>query len=106
MGNQNRVIIQMEDIYFYTRFSQRGVSWWVDYTPSGDECSIMDYIEQYCQYGSHQMSGKIPIQDIIDMLLKTILFIINRVEESIVVHLDTKSNMHMALMCLDPTIFN
>jgi hypothetical protein len=77
-----------------------------DYSPGGDECSIMDFIEEFCRVGSHKMSGQIPIQDIVDLPLKTILFYITQASGSTTPHLASKTNMQVALMCLEPTIFN
>jgi hypothetical protein len=66
----------------------------------------MDYIEQYCHYKSHRMSGKVPIWDIVEMPLNTILLSITQEMGSKIPQLTKNENMQVAQMSLEPTIFN
>jgi hypothetical protein len=75
------------------------------YTPGEEGRSITIYIEAYCHVGAQKMSSQIAIQDIRDLPLKTILFYINW-DSGSTTHLTSRSNMQVALMCLQPIIFS
>jgi hypothetical protein len=66
----------------------------------------MDFNEEFCQVGLYNMSDKISILDIVYLPLKTIFFYITLASGSTGPHLGSKTNMQVAFMCLDPTIFN
>ena len=52
------------------------------------------------------MSGnKIPIKNVMDILLNTILFTMHRVEWSLAIHQDSWEHMIYSLECMDPTVF-
>jgi hypothetical protein len=65
-----------------------------------------NYISQHCVVGTRKSSGKIPIKNVRDISLRTVLFTITRVVGSVAPHLATNSQMQYVVDCMAPTIFN
>ena len=70
--------MEVEGIYFLTGFSR-----WVApislVGPRGGDITIEDLIVQYCIRGTQMSVKKIPIKDVMDIPLRTILFTMQRV---------------------------
>ena len=64
------------------------------------------YISTYYQVGTRKYSWKIPIKHVIDIALRTILFIITRVARGIGADITSKVQMMYALECLRQTMFS
>jgi len=71
-----------------------------------NDLSMMEFSEKYCQYRSHWSNEKIWIWDSVDLFLKTILFSIICTMRYTTPHLEMNTNMQVALMCVELTIFN
>ena len=98
-------MINVEDIYFLTGLSRRGIL--VSFTgPRGGDMSIDDLIDEYCVVRTRSQGGKILIKNIMDRPLRTVAFTIEKVAGSLVSHHATKTHMMYALECMSPTIFN
>ena len=67
---------------------------------------VDQYIVQYCRDGEHKSSNKFPIQDVMDLTLKTILFCITQVVGSIGPHLATRAQVNYAVLCQDGILYN
>ena len=100
------VQISMEDIYFLTGFSRRGLPISLLGFSLGGE-KVRDYILQYCYPGAKtSKDGKIIIHDVCDFPLRTILFTIVKIAGTATLHVANISYMQYALECMEPTIFN
>ena len=67
--------IELDDIYFLTGLSLRGESIYFGGRGGSGE-SVDAYVNDLCMEGTRKEGGKLPIQHVIDVLLKTILFTI------------------------------
>jgi hypothetical protein len=65
--------IEVDDIYFQIGLSRRGESVYFGGRGRSEE-SVDSYINDLCVEGTHKQGGKLPIQHMIDVTLKTILF--------------------------------
>ena len=97
--------IEMEDIYFLTGLSKRGEEL-VFNSNWESEFSTEDYIKEFYREGTHKVSEKIPIKDVGSLPLCTILFTITKITSSTRPHLVLKSQMAIAVECLEPKVFN
>ena len=69
--------IDVEDIYFLTGLSHRGRL--IELTgPRGGEQSVDDLIDDHCLIGTHSVGGNIPIKNIIDKPLRTMVLTIEK----------------------------
>ena len=113
MGSSDRGIshkksfsIRVEDVYFLIGFSRRGLPISLTGSTVGGEI-VRDYVMQYCYPGLEPSKyGKINIQDVRDLPLRTILFTITKLVGTITLHVANRSYMQYALECLEPTFFN
>ena len=104
---RNKVVpIKVEDIYFLTGLSRRGLPISLSGSALGGE-TVRDYILQYFYPGAEPSKDrKIKICGIRDFPLRTILFTIKKLAGTTTLHVANKSYMQYALECLEPTIFN
>lgn len=98
--------LEIENIYFLTRLAHRGGTVVLarrcrEYTEPVDQ-----YIMQYCQDGVHKSSNKLPIRNVMDLALKTILFCITRVVGSTSPHLATRAQVNYVVLCRDGFLYN
>ena len=54
----------------------------------------------------HKSRDKLPIKDVMDLMLKTILFCITRVAGSTGPHLATRSQVNYVVLCRDGVLYN
>ena len=71
----------------------------------GGEFSLDDMMGIYCALGTHAQSGKLPIKQIVDHPLRTMVYTIGNVVETRSAHLTTREHMLYALECMTPTVF-
>ena len=101
-----RVPITIEDVYFLTGLSRRGLPISLSGSTVGGE-TVRDYIFQYCYTGAEPSKhGKINIQRVRYLPLKTILFTIAKLAGTVTLHVENRSYMQYALECLEPIVFN
>ena len=74
--------------------------------PQGGEIPAYELIDEYCSVGNHSQRGKIPIKHIVDRTLRTIDFMIEKVEGNMPSHQSTWAHMLYVVECMAPTIFN
>ena len=91
----------VEDIYFITRLSHRGVLVNLGGTGcGGDPLSVQDYVNTYSFLGTHKSRTHILIAQITIFPLKVLVRTIVRVVGSSTLHLATVTHMHIAVECL------
>ena len=91
MVDDNILRLELEDIYFLTSWSHRGVTVVLAGFRRESTNSVDQYIVQYYRDGAHKSSNKLPIWDVMDLTLRTILFCITRVVGSTRPHLVTRA---------------
>jgi hypothetical protein len=64
------------------------------------------YLARHCVPGERLVGGRIPIKDIRELPLRSILFSIMSVTESTSAHLASRSQVAYGVQCLEPTLFN
>ena len=97
--------VEVEDIYFLTRISRSGAPISLNGSQRGD-ITTQKLIVHHCYLGT-KMSGKnIPIKEVMDLPLWTILFTMQRVSRSQGAHQDSQAHMLYALEAMEPIIFN
>ena len=97
--------LELEDIYFLTGLSKRGVPLILN-SPRPFEYSTEDYIDTFCREGTRKVSDKIPIKNVEDRCLQNILFTIWKLSSSTGSHVALKSKMALGIKCLELKIFN
>ena len=98
--------LKVQDIYFLTGLSRRGVTLSLSGSARGGE-SVRDYIFQFYRDGSQpNRDSKINIRDVTNRPLRTILFTFSRLAGSAALHLANRSYMQYARECLEPKVFN
>ena len=65
--------IEVDDIYFLTGLSHRGESVYFGGRGGGEE-SIDSYVSDLCVEGTRKQGGKLPVQHVTNIPLKTIMF--------------------------------
>ena len=97
--------LELEDIYFLMGLSKRGEA--ITFSGhQGSEYSTDDYIDEFCRVGACKVSGKIPIKDVTSLPLRTILFTLTKLEGSTGPNLALKSQMALAIECLELKMFS
>jgi hypothetical protein len=97
--------IELEYMYFLTGLSKRGVP----ISFSGKMVlpeKVGVYLARHCVPGARLVGGIIPIKDIRELPLQSILFSITSVMGSISMHLASRSQVAYGVQCLEPTLFN
>jgi hypothetical protein len=97
--------LELEDIYFLTGLSKRGAPLILS-SPRPSEYSTEDYVDTFCREGTRKVSGKIPIKNVEDRCLQSILYTICKLSGSTGSHVALKSQMALGIECLEPKIFN
>ena len=97
--------IDMDDINFLTGLSHRGELVYFGGRGGGKE-SVDSYMSDLCMEGTHKQGGKLPIQHVLEIPLKTILFTITRMAGSTSAHLASKSQVLISLRAMDGVVFN
>ena len=68
--------------------------------------SLDQYVVQYFRDNAHKSSDKLPIRDVLDITLRTILFCITQVVGSTGPHLMTRMQVNYAVLCRDGLLYN
>jgi hypothetical protein len=97
--------IELEDIYFLTGLSKRGVPISFFRQRALPE-QVGVYLARHCVPGARLVGGRIPIKDIRELPLRSILFSITSMTGSTSAHLASRSQVAYAVQCLEPTLFN
>ena len=87
--------IEVEDIYFLTVLSMRGIPTVLSGAQGGETSD--DNIDQYCTLGIESQSRKLQIKSIVDLPLRTMVYTIGRVAGTRSSHLTARSHMLYAL---------
>ena len=97
--------IKVDDIYFLTGLSRRGESVYFGVW-GGSRESIDSYVSDLCVLGTRKQGGKLPIKHVIDVSLKTILFIVTWLVGSTSTHLDSMSQVLISLKATNGVVFD
>ena len=68
--------------------------------------SVDSYVSDLCVEGTLKQGGKLPIQHITNIPLKTIMFIVTRLAGSTSTHLASKSQILISLRAIDGVVFD
>ena len=97
--------VEVEDIYFLTGLSRRGAPILLTGSCGGD-ITTQELIDRHCILGTRTSRKKIPIKEVMDGPLRTILFAMQRVVGSQGVHWEFRAHMLYAIEAMAPTVFN
>ena len=90
------LIVEVDDIYFLTSISIWGAP--ISLTSSyGGDITTRELIDRHCVPGTGTSGKKIPIREVIDRALWTVLFTMQRVAGIQGVHQDSRAHMLYAL---------
>ena len=96
--------VEVEDIYFLTGLSRQGAS--ISLTGScGGDRTTQELINHHCIPSIRMYGNKIPIKEVIDDPLCTVLFIMQRLAGSQESHQYSRAHMLYAIEAMEPTIF-
>lgn len=98
--------LEINDIYFLTGLSRRGLETSLTGTTPRGALSITTYTQQYCESNTQEKYFSVPIKKKINLSLNVVLSTINCMVGSTVGHLATQPYMFLALSCLEPNIYN
>ena len=97
--------IEVEDIYVLTGLSRRGTS--ISLTGShGGDMTTQELIDRHCLPGTRTSGKKIPIKEVVDLPLHTLVFTMQRLVGSQGTHQDSRAHMFYAIEAMAPTLFN
>ena len=97
--------IEVDDIYFFTGLSHRGEPVKFGGRGGGGD-PVESYIKDLCVEGTHHQGGKLPIQHVTDIPLRTILYIVTRIAGSTSVHLASKSQVMISIRAIEGVVFD
>ena len=72
----------------------------------GSRESVDSYVSEMCVPGTKKQGGKLPIQHVIDVPLKTIIFTVAWLEENTSIYLASKSQVLISLRATDGVVFD
>ena len=97
--------VEVDDIYFWTGLLRRGAP--ISLTGSrGGDITTQELTDHHCIPGTRTLGKKIPIKAVMDGPLRTVLFMIQRVAGSQVVHQASRAHMLYTIKAMEPTVFN
>jgi hypothetical protein len=89
-----------EDIYFLIGLSKRGEP--VNFhTFSVGPSKISELIAEYCEAGTEHTGSQVPIRNITNLALQTMLLLIGKMTGSAVVHQASRTQMNCAIQCMN-----
>jgi hypothetical protein len=92
-------------VYFLTGLSKRGVP--ISFTGQRALPEQVDvYLTRHYILGAKLVGGRIPIKEIRDFPLQSILFAITSMTRNTSTHLASRSQVAYGVQCLEPTLFN
>ena len=93
--------VTIEDIYFITRLSRRGMPVNIEgIDRCGDPLSIQDYVDTYFPPGMQKKGTCIPIVHIRSFPLQVAVSTVVRIAGSFALHLATWTQMCIAMECM------
>ena len=97
--------IETDDIYFLTGLSHRGEP--VEFGGRGGGGGPMEsYIRDLCTDRTRRQGGKLPIQHVTDIPLRTILYTMTRIIGSTSAHLVSKSHVMLSIRAIEGVVFD
>ena len=97
--------IEVDDIYFLTGLSRRGE--WVDFgSHGGGREPVESYIRDLCADGTRRQGGKLLIQHVTDIPLRTILYTVTHIAGSTSAHLASKSQVLTSIQATEGVVFD
>ena len=104
VGDQH-LDIEVDDIYFLTGLSRRGDPVEFGSRGGGGE-PVESYIRDLCTDGTRRQGGKLPIQHVNDIPLRTILYTVTRIAGSTSAHLASKSQVTISIRATEGVVFD
>ena len=99
--------ITVEDIYFITGISHKGMPINLEGTGrGGDPMSVQDYIDTYCPPSTHKKGTCVPMSQITSFSLQVMVSTVTRIVDSSSLHLATQTHMRVAMECMKGTMFD
>ena len=99
--------LTMEDIYFITGLSQRGVPVNLEGTGrGGDPLSVQNYVDMFCIPGTQKKGSSVLIADIQDFTLQVLASTIVRLAGSSGLHMATKNQIRVAVDCFRGALYD
>jgi hypothetical protein len=92
-------------VYFFTSLLKRGFPIVLS-RQRALPAPVDKYLAHHCVPGARLVGGRIPIKDIRELPLRSIVFSITSVTGSTSAHLASRSQVAYGLQCLEPTLFN
>ena len=68
--------------------------------------SVDSYVREYYCRGTQKVSDKLPISQVVNLPMKSILFMVTRIAESTTPHLASKDHIQYALIVMDGVVYN
>lgn len=97
--------IDVDDIYLLMGLSCQGNP--VSFGGRGGSGELVDsYVNDLCMPGTHKQGGKLPIQHVTNVSLRTILFTVTRMVGSTLTHLASKIQVVTSLRAMDGVVFS
>lgn len=97
--------IEVHDIYFLTGLSHWGES--IYFGGRADSKELVDsYVSDLCASGTRKQGGKLPIQHVTYVFLKTVLFTVTWLAGSTSTHLTSKSEVLISLRATDGVVID
>lgn len=98
--------IEVDSIYFLKGLSCSGLETILPGVVLRDALTVREYTWEYCTPNAKVNSSGVPIKYIHNLILKAIVYAINRMAGSTMGHLTTQPYMSLALKCLEPWIYD
>ena len=97
--------MDVDDIYFLIGLSHQGDP--ISFGGRGRRSESVDsYVNDLCMPGTRKQGGKLPIQHVTNVSLRSIVFMVTRMAGSTSAHLASKSQVLMSLRVMDGVVFN
>ena len=97
--------IEVEDIYYLTILLRRGAP--ISLTGSrGGDVTTQELIDRHCLPGTITSGKKIPIKEVVDLPLCTLLFTMQRLAGIQGAHQDSREHMLYAIEAMAPIVSN
>jgi hypothetical protein len=97
--------LEIDEIYFLISLSRHGSR--VSLSGGRGGAEPMDYyVANHCSVDTEKHSGKVPIKNVLDLSLRTIIFTITCVSRSETPYMALQSQFQYAIECMEPRVFN
>ena len=96
----------LEEIYYLTSLSRQGAIIVLAGVRSTSGETMKNYIQQQCRVGAQRDKDRIMIEDLANITLQTLAYIVTWVAGTTLPHSVTKKYLDLDQKCMQPTLFN